>query len=381
MSLLSRIYSISFIFAANLALTAYVNSTFLSAYVPDQYLGFVYVVESLATLIILELLPRTEEALGNRRMSLVLLFLNICSLSVLVVAPNAISVVIAFVVYFTTNNLIVYAMDIFIRHFSRERSVGTSRGLYLFVTNLAWIGAPFVTGFIVTKYGYGMVYLLVLLLVLAVFIIANFFLRAFKDASYKHLSFFKTLVLARQDKNLTRIIALNFLLQFFFSWMVIYTPIYLHEYLGFGWEKIGLIFTIMLLPFVLFELPLGRIADKYLGEKKLLILGFCILIGATFSMSFITSTSLIVWALVLFGTRTGAATIEIMSETYFFKKIDDREPSMLSLFRSMIPLSFLLGPLIASALLFFVPIHSLFAILAGIAALSFFIIAPLKDVK
>ena len=48
--------------------------------------------------------------------------------------------------------------------------------------------------------------------------------------------------------------------------MIIYTPIYLHEHLLLGWDQIGFIFTIMLLPFIILEFPLGNI--KYIGKSN-----------------------------------------------------------------------------------------------------------------
>jgi len=77
--------------------------------------------------------------------------------------------------------------------------------------------------------------------------------------------------------------------------------------LGFGWENIGLIFTIMLVPFVLVDFPLGRLSDK-IGEKKLLITGFLITILFTLIIPFISAPLVWIWAIILFGTRLGAAT-------------------------------------------------------------------------
>ncbi len=381
MSLLSRIYGISFLFAANLAITAYVNSTFLAQYIPDHYLGIIYAIEALLTLVILELIPLTETSLGNRRMTLILLLVNICSLGVLASGTNAILVVVAFVLYFITNNLIVFALDIFVRHFSNGKKAGTARGFYLMVTNVAWVAAPFITGYLVTNFGYGAIYFLVCILVTYVFMVISYGLDGFRDTAYKHVSFLKTIREIRHDKNIMRIMAAYFMLQFFFSWMVIYTPIYLHEYMHFGWESIGIIFTIMLLPFVLLQYPLGKIADKYLGEKRLLVLGLIILIGATGTISFMGIQTISIWAIVLFATRVGAATMEVMCEAYFFKKIDDSQPSLISSFRAMIPLAFLVGPLMGSLFLFFVPFSSLFLVLAIIMTIAFCFIIPLKDIR
>ena len=49
--------------------------------------------------------------------------------------------------------------------------------------------------------------------------------------------------------------------------MVIYTPIYLHEYLNFNWNEIGIIFFNKAFPFILLDFPLENFSDK-IGEKK-----------------------------------------------------------------------------------------------------------------
>jgi MFS family permease len=163
--------------------------------------------------------------------------------------------------------------------------------------------------------------------------------------------------------------------------MVIYTPIYLHEYLGFNWSQIGIIFTIMLLPFVLLSFPLGRYSDK-IGEKKMLTSGFFIIALFTLVIPLITEPTLWLWAGILFATRVGAATIEVMSESYFFKIVTEENAEAIGFFRNAIPLSYIIAPLVAIPILFFVPSFKyLFFVLGAILLTGFFISLRLKDVK
>jgi MFS family permease len=163
--------------------------------------------------------------------------------------------------------------------------------------------------------------------------------------------------------------------------MVIYTPIYLNQTLGFTWDKIGLIFTIMLTPFVLLTYPLGELSDK-IGEKKMLLIGYVIASISTLSIPFIKSTDFWVWALVLFTTRVGAATIEIMTESYFFKRESEKDADAISFFRNTNPLSFVIGPLIALPIIYFLPSFSyLFYILGAILMGGILITIRLKDIK
>ena len=217
-----------------------------------------------------------------------------------------------------------------------------------------------------------------MILVCVIFI---FFLKDFKDPEYKRMPVLKTIETFAQNKKLSKIYIINLILKFFFAWMIIYTPIYLHQYVGFDWKQIGLIFTIMLLPFIILDFPLGKLSDR-VGEKKMLALGFVISASATLLIPFISSATVWLWALILFTTRVGAATIEVMSESYFFKSVQEEDVGTTSFFRNTTPLSFILAPLIATPILFLVPsFEYLFFVLGIILLLGLFITIRLKDVR
>jgi MFS family permease len=147
--------------------------------------------------------------------------------------------------------------------------------------------------------------------------------------------------------------------------MTIYTPIYLHTNLGLPWSSIGIIFSIMLLPFVFVQFPAGKLADAILGEKEILSVGFIIMALATTTIFFIDSKSILVWALILLGTRVGAALVEIMCDVYFFKKVDNKNANLISFFRMSRPFAYIISPLVVAIILsvFGLDLKSLFLIL------------------
>ena len=171
------------------------------------------------------------------------------------------------------------------------------------------------------------------------------------------------------------------LLFFFFSWMVIYIPLHLARTVGFEWDRIGIILSIALLPYILLEYPLGHLADTRFGEKEIMTVGF-ILIGLfTLPLGLIASVSFFFWAFFLFATRIGASMVEIMTETYFFKKIDVTNSDFLSVFRMAEPLAYVVAPLAASLLLVFVPTQYLFAILGLVMIAGVALTLPLADTR
>jgi MFS family permease len=86
-------------------------------------------------------------------------------------------------------------------------------------------------------------------------------------------------------------------------------------------------------------------ADERLGEQEILTLGFIIIVLATALLSFIQTPNIVLWTGVLFLTRIGAAMVEVMSETYFFKKVDSHSTDILGFFRTTRALAYLVAPL------------------------------------
>lgn len=348
---LTRVYILGFLFSFHLALTAYVNSTFLSTFISEKYIGLMYAASSLITLVVLSSLSSILAKIGNKKTTVIFLLGNILSIAAFLFASNLWLLTAAFVIFLTTNTLVFYCFDIFIEHWSAKGAIGRARGLYLTTINLAWVLSPILTGSIIQAHGYKGMYLLAGILGASVLVLLPFFVRHFKDPAYIKISLTKAWNRLKQSPNIMRIVFLNFLLQFFFALMIVYTPIYLHEYLHFDWKHIGIIFTIMLSPFVLLGFPLGKIADKTGREKSFLVAGFLITAITTYYVGVLSSTSIILWAILLFLTRVGAATIETMSEIYFFKHVSEKDTDMLSIFRDMTPVAFLIAPLVGSAVI------------------------------
>ena len=155
--------------------------------------------------------------------------------------------------------------------------------------------------------------------------------------------------------------------------MTIYTPIYLHETIGFDWKILGVIFSIMLLPYVLFEMPLGKITDKFGGEKEILIVGLVIMAVSVIIMPLITVASIPLWIGVLFLSRIGASFVESMSEIYFFRKISPTNTNAIELFRDSDPLAYIIAPLSASIILIFVSIDQLYFVLGAVMLVAIII--------
>jgi MFS family permease len=183
-------------------------------------------------------------------------------------------------------------------------------------------------------------------------------------------------------KNISRIYLVSFVLEFFYALAVIYTPIYLLD-IGMSWEKIGWIFTAMLIPFVILQYPMGLLADKKIGEKELIITSLIIVSISTLAIYFIGSASILIWSLVLFSTRIGAAILEIMRDSYFYKRIDGNDIDLINFFRTAQSAAYIVSAVVAFLIFKLFPggqpIKLIFLAVAAMVFLALYPAARLKD--
>ena len=377
---IKRMYVLSFLFTLHIALSAYVNSTFLSGIVSEKYVGILYTLSSLVTLFLLSKSANILKYFGNKRLTLILLLTNMLSLVGMITSINPVIVGMSFVIFVSTNTQILFCIDIFIEHFGNKKTIGKNRGLYLTIINLAWMASPMIASFLITKEGgYKTIYILAFIASVIMTIGLLFSVKTFRDKTYKKTPFFETYRYLKTNHHMLAITIINFILQFFYAWMVVYTPIYLYQHVGLNWTQIGIIFTIMLAPFVILGLPVGVLVDKYhIKKRTLLYVGFIIIILSTFLISEINTKNILIWAIVLFMTRVGASIIETTSEIYLFTHIKEEETYLLSVFRDMNPVAYIVAPLISTLIFIFLPFKALFIILSIILLSGLYYIPHLK---
>jgi len=373
-------YILSFLFSIHIALSAYINSTFLLKIISEKYVGILYTISSIITLLLLTKSVNLLKYFGNRRFILISLLVNMLSLVGMIASKNAYIIGASFVALIATNTLVYLSIDIFIEHFGNPLTIGKTRGTYLMIVNLAWMLCPLVTSFLITKEGgYVSIYILSFIATIIMAIGLVFSVRKFEDKSYIKTPFIQTYKYLKENKHMLAITMINFILQFFFALMVVYTPIYLYEHIGFNWAQIGIIFTFMLAPFVMFGLPVGILIDKYHMKKRtLLYIGIIIMSLSTLSMSYATSASVILWSFILFMTRTGAAIVEATGEIYFFTHTKEEDAYLLSVYRDMNPVAYIIAPLVGTLIFMFLPLKFIFAILAVIVLAGLYYIPHLK---
>ncbi len=238
-----------------------------------------------------------------------------------------------------------------------------------------------IVGFILGENHFNQVYALSLIFLIPLLLLTRKYFRDYKDTPIAHIKIREAIITFLKIPNLLNIFVCHLILQLFYAIMIIYMPVHLNAHIGFSWEQIGVMFTIMLIPFALFELPIGKLADNKYGEKEILTIGLVIMGLATLCISFLTTHSFIMWTAILFLTRTGASFVEITSDSFFFKQVNQDQTDEISIYRTTRPLSFIIGPLFATVALKFIPYNYLFLLLGIVVIVGAHWSLALKDTR
>jgi len=360
------IYFLAFLFSLHVAPTVYIISTFLTNFIDAQHIGTLYTIASVITIILFINYQKILTLLGNYKTFILTLYLVLITLILLAWAPHPYVVMGAFMANFVFVTFIFMNLDIFLEHETEEQDVGGTRGFYLTALSAAFVAGPIISAFLLKEQEYWKVFTFGIFLIIIVIAISNSKLKYFKDAPYPEIPLFIALKKIFKEHDIYYALQCSFVLRIFYAWMIIYTPIYLTQNVGFSIEATSLIIGVGLIPFVLLEMILGKIADKKIGEKEMLVAGLIIMALSTASIFFIPTTqNIILWMMIIFVTRIGASMVEVMTETYIFKKIDKDDVATLTFLRMLSPISYVIAPILGTIIIYYLDISWLFLILGA----------------
>lgn len=379
---LSTLYVLAFLLSVSAALPAYIQSNFLGQFVSLPMISLIFIAANIVSIISILIFPHLIKTTSNYFLTKIVLILYFASLLGLTLASSPAVAITSIVIMTVSSNLFWINMDILVEGLSSDKFTGKIRTTYFTFMNAGWIVSPILTSYLISKGEYALSFISAAALTIPFFIIFTRQKKNYSDnVKYQKEPLLVTMKKMWRQKNLRNIFFIAFLLQVFYSSAVIYIPIYLYQNLGMGWEIIGPIFSLMLLPLVLIELPAGIIADKYWGEKELLFCGFLILITSLFLFYYIEAPLAWLWLVVLFFSRCGAALVEAMRETYFFKLVDVKNIGYINIFRIASPLAYVLSSMLALVVIAYLPINYLFLVLAVIMVSGLGFTLGLKDTK
>lgn len=322
----------------------YVNSSLLGNFFSQNAISLLFLIGALGSIILFLFTANLIEFFGKRLLLLYLLSVAALSTIGLAFAETSTLALVSFLVYSSVVLTTYYCLDIFLEELSKDAKTGEIRGFYLTLISIGIAAGPIILAMFGEDNSFKRIYIVAALLMVPAILLAIF---SFKSRMPKwhglmHRHIFLPFDIWWRNKNLRRVTIARLILELFFTFMVIYIPIYLHNNIGFEWTELGVIFTVMLLPFILFQWPAGELADRFYGEKEIMGIGFLITAISLVIMPFLGKVFL-AWLVILFISRVGASLIEIMTESYFFKHVGPRDTGLISIFRLTRPVSIVLG--------------------------------------
>jgi predicted MFS family arabinose efflux permease len=379
------LYAALILLSFHWALVIYVNSSFLDQFFNEHTVSMLYTVSALLSILCFLFISRMLKRMGNLRLAIGFSILELIAVFMLPFASSPLLIGLLFIIHQTIVPLILFSLDIFMESLigDCERETGGRRGLFLTIMSLTIALSALLSGYLIgdSTPHFELVYITsALLLIPFIFLVLRSF-KTFKDKVYEEHALSRGIFKFWHARDIRNVFFAHFTLQLFFAWMVIYTPIYLNTKMGFDWEQIGQILFIGLMAYVFLEYVVGIIADRWLGEKEMMVLGFFIITIATSWFTFLTPESIGLWIIAMFMTRVGASLIETTTESYFFKHTNGNDTALISFFRITRPLSIVVGALLGSLTLSFLPMELLFTILALLMIPGLFFTMALKDTK
>ncbi|MFN3188558.1 MAG: MFS transporter [Candidatus Paceibacteria bacterium] len=378
------VYLLAIIFTFHSLVVAFSNSTYLEGFIDAKYVGLLFSLGSLGSILLFLTLPDIMRRFGNVLTTIITMAGAVTALLLMGFALSPLVVIISFVVFLALNPLGYFSIDVFSETLigNDENDTGKKRGIVLALMSVAALSAPLMIGTIVGEAdNLARLYFVAAGVgVLFIFVVVGIF-RQFYDPVYQPLPLRSLYALMRENTSISVVIYNHFLLQLFFSWAIIYIPLYLATEIGLGWDTIGLIIAAGLLAFAIFEYPAGYIADKFIGEQEMMAVGFLILALTVAGIAMVAPLGVAGWMALMFINRTGASLVEATTESYFFKCVKGEDAGLMSIFRLLRPLAVLCGSLLGTACLIILPFQFIFFVLALVLISGIFVTQFLVDTK
>lgn len=360
---IKNINTISFVMGLSAANLAYIMSSYLKISIGTGKVGLFYLAAYLVVFLILLNLHKIIKKFGKSDAFFTFLCFKIIALLTLIITPaNNLSPFIL-IIFLVSGGAAAVCLDIILESFSTNGKSGRIRGMHLMILNAGFIFGPIVSTQILANFNYQIAFSLSFFLEI---LILSMSLVSLNHINHKTREDLKIIDIAKKifkRRNVLRIYYISMTLEFFYALMIVYSPIYLRD-LGMSWGNIGLAFTIMLTPFVFLPYLIGYLADKRLGEKEMLIFAIFFITIGTIAVYLTSSVNVLIWAVVLLSTRIGAAMIDTLRDSYFYKKINGDDIDLIDFFRTAGPVGYILATAFSFILLFFFPTKYIFILLA-----------------
>ncbi|MBI4994756.1 MFS transporter [Candidatus Peregrinibacteria bacterium] len=283
-----------------------------------------------------------------------------------------------FAIYQFILALFIFDVSLYIKHYSNFKTIAENEGKLGSLSNIGWIVGPLLGSIIASRFGFQAAFLASAFVSLVALFIFFFVRLSHEEIHFTHnKSFAANLKFFFKDPNLRKTYFNNAGLGFIYSiWDML--PLLMLK-LNATLPIIGLTKTLMGVPQSVFEYPVGIMADKETGERKIFIIGY--LLSALFTMLLGFTFDLKLFIIFFFIAATGTSFLEMTRDSYFYRQVPEKEVELISVYRTSDILPYFIGQILAFLSLSVLPIE-LWFIIGGSAAMFFTVNAYwLKDLR
>ncbi|MEI8361018.1 MAG: MFS transporter [bacterium] len=345
------------------ALVIYTVSSYFKEFSGREAVGIFYVGAYLMFLLTLFNYHKLVKTFGKTMMFKSVLVFQLFVTLILIFSPFAWLKLVAMMLYLLCENLLLVNLDIVIESFSTGHNSGRMRGSHLTILNLGFILGPMLSAWLLSYGGYILIFAIALILKTGLLGILWFKLGDIANKFRERVTVGQLIKKALANQDIRRIYYISFILETFYALMIMYSPIYLRA-LGVSWADIGIIFTVMLVPFLFFEYPIGWLADKELGEKEMIIFFLSWMALSVAWVYKLDQPDVFKWSLALLATRIGASAIQILRDSYFYKKIDKDDVDLIDFYRTAMPMAYIISAGLSALIVSYFGVREIFLLAA-----------------
>ncbi len=325
-------YMMTFLFALHYAIPVYATSSYLHTYFNSSIVSAIYVAGSILALIASISIAKSIKKFHTYGFTFGIVLAEIVIITIFGHTQNIYLLPVFFIIHFVLQVLLNISLNIFIENFTIHAKVGSVRGLFLAIFNLAILISPFIGGVILKHSSFATLYTVSACMLIPYLFFLHKYLKHMKEPAYHQINLLEAVTKVMGNKNLRAAFIGELVVQAFYATMIIYSPLYLVA-IGIPLTTyMMIILPLALIPLVVLPYEIGYLADKKIGEKEMLIIGLLILTITTFLFVVISTKTIWIWVLLLLLSRVGASFVETMSFSYYFKKVGAEDPSLTALF-------------------------------------------------
>lgn len=380
-------FALTILFALHYGIPLYATSSYLrSSGISNMGVSFLYGFSALLTLLFSNHIAKYVKRYHTYPFTFFVVISEIVITLLFAVTKSPPLIALFFVLHFILTAILLVLLNIFVESFTIKKETGLVRGAFLTLLNTGILIAPLIGGIILvrTHSNYSALYIAASIALVPFLYFLHRYLKEIKDPHYESHSLLQALKKIMHSRDLRAATAAQFALHSFYTVMIIYAPIYVTNMLHIPLSLyLTTIAPIALIPLVVLPYELGYLADEKYGEKEFMVVGLSLVALMSFVLGYIHTSSILLITIILFFSRVGAALVETMAFTYYYKKINREDPAMTNFFTNInafasfvVPASlFLLAPFVTKY-----P-QSIFICL-GIGVLStLYFVAFMKDTK